>query len=81
MALDKVNTFGTGDSSSFHSLYFIGNEPRINSQWMISIEGHVVCEGIQPTFVSGLSAQFAVFYIFDLWYPDAASQTLKFIQR
>ena len=48
---------------------------------MISVEGHVICEGIQPTFVSGVAALFAVFYIFNLKYQDEASRTLEFIQR
>ncbi|MEQ2177670.1 hypothetical protein GOODEAATRI_005962 [Goodea atripinnis] len=48
---------------------------------MISIESHVICQSIQPTFQSGLAAFFAVFYVFNLQYQDEASQTLEFIQR
>ncbi|KAL7848176.1 hypothetical protein AOLI_G00228940 [Acnodon oligacanthus] len=59
----------------------LGNQPMTNCQWMISIEGHVVCEGTQPTFASGLAALFAVFYVFNLQYQDEASKTLEFIQR
>ena len=51
------------------------------SRWMISIEGHVVCEGVQPTFESGVAALFSVFYNFNLKYQDGASGTLEFIQR
>ncbi|KAI4905221.1 hypothetical protein NFI96_030909, partial [Prochilodus magdalenae] len=52
-------------------LILLGNEPMTNCQWMISIEGHVVCEGTQPTF----AALFAVFYVFNLQYQDKASET------
>ncbi|KAL7841267.1 hypothetical protein SRHO_G00249580 [Serrasalmus rhombeus] len=62
-------------------LILLGNQPMTNCHWMISIEGHVVCESTQPTFASGLAALFAVFYIFNLQYQDEASKTLEFIQR
>uniref|UniRef100_A0A3P8S092 Uncharacterized protein n=1 Tax=Amphiprion percula TaxID=161767 RepID=A0A3P8S092_AMPPE len=50
-------------------------------RWMISLEGHVLFEGIQPTFVTGLPALFSVYYIFNLQYQDEAACTLEFIQR
>ncbi|MEQ2197674.1 hypothetical protein XENOCAPTIV_001858 [Xenoophorus captivus] len=37
-------------------------------QWMISIEGEIVSEGTQPTFLAGLAALFATF-VFNLEYP------------
>lgn len=77
---NSLRWYWTNMFGSHSTLYFIGDEPRTNSQWMISIEGHMVFQGIQPT-VSGLTALFAIFYIFNLQYPDAASQTLEFIQR
>lgn len=50
-------------------------------RWMVSLEGHVICEGIQPTFLTGLAALFSTFYIFNLEYQEEASCTLEFIQR
>ncbi|KAL4008055.1 hypothetical protein ACER0C_001907 [Sarotherodon galilaeus] len=50
-------------------------------RWMISLEGHIICEGIQPTFLSGLAAVFSIYYIFNLQYQDDAACTLEFIQR
>ncbi|CAL8238261.1 unnamed protein product [Merluccius merluccius] len=48
---------------------------------MISLEGHVQCEGIQPTFMTGLAALFSLYYIFNLQYQEDAACTLEFIQR
>ncbi|XP_030609515.1 uncharacterized protein LOC115797158 [Archocentrus centrarchus] len=50
-------------------------------RWMISLEGSVICEGIQPTFLSGLAAVFSTYYIFNLQYQANAACTLEFIQR
>ncbi|KAJ8014573.1 hypothetical protein DPEC_G00041650 [Dallia pectoralis] len=58
-----------------------GKELATIGSWMISLEGHVICEGIQPTFLSGLATVFAMYYIFNLQYQDEASCTLEFIQR
>ncbi|XP_056295360.1 uncharacterized protein LOC130209618 isoform X2 [Pseudoliparis swirei] len=53
--------------------------PMIPDQrWMVSIEGHVVCEG--ATFVLGLAVVFACYYNFNLQYQDLAACTLEFIQ-
>ncbi|MEQ2238625.1 hypothetical protein ILYODFUR_035064 [Ilyodon furcidens] len=48
---------------------------------MISIEGEIVSEGTQPTFLAGLGALFATFFVFNLEYPEEATCTLEFIQR
>ncbi|XP_037644999.1 uncharacterized protein LOC119499858 isoform X2 [Sebastes umbrosus] len=50
-------------------------------RWMISVEGHIICEGIQPTFLTGLAALFSCFYTFNLQYQEEAACTLEFIQR
>uniref|UniRef100_A0A8C4TBA5 Uncharacterized protein n=1 Tax=Erpetoichthys calabaricus TaxID=27687 RepID=A0A8C4TBA5_ERPCA len=52
-----------------------------NQRWMVSIEGRVVCEGTQPSFVSGLAAVFASYYNFNLQYQEEAACTLEFVQR
>ncbi|TRY83124.1 hypothetical protein DNTS_020643 [Danionella cerebrum] len=44
---------------------------------MLSMEGHVVCEGAQPNFVSGLAALFSTFYNFNLQYQEEAACTLE----
>uniref|UniRef100_A0AAR2L822 Uncharacterized protein n=1 Tax=Pygocentrus nattereri TaxID=42514 RepID=A0AAR2L822_PYGNA len=49
--------------------------------WMVSLEGHIICEGIQPTFLTGLAAVFSTFYSFNLQYQEEAACTLEFIQR
>ncbi|KAL7831298.1 hypothetical protein SRHO_G00308010 [Serrasalmus rhombeus] len=49
--------------------------------WMVSLEGHIICEGIQPTFLTGLAAVFSTFYNFNLQYQEEAACTLEFIQR
>nr|XP_020456216.1 uncharacterized protein LOC109960448 [Monopterus albus] len=43
-----------------------GTEHVTAGRWMICLEGEVLCEGIQPTFVTGLAALFSVYYIFNL---------------
>ncbi|MEQ2248569.1 hypothetical protein ILYODFUR_020366 [Ilyodon furcidens] len=62
-------------------LILLGDQIHTLCKWMISIESHVICQSIQPTFQSGLAAFFAVFYVFNLQYQDEASHTLEFIQR
>ncbi|KAI4878078.1 hypothetical protein NFI96_007466 [Prochilodus magdalenae] len=55
---------------------------RLGGQkWMVGIEGQVICEGVQPTFSSGLAALFACYYIFNLQYQEGAACTLEFMQR
>ncbi|KAL7874351.1 hypothetical protein SRHO_G00053210 [Serrasalmus rhombeus] len=49
--------------------------------WMVILEGHIICEGIQPTFLTGLGAVFSTFYNFNLQYQEEAACTLEFIQR
>ncbi|XP_062260863.1 uncharacterized protein LOC133968703 isoform X2 [Platichthys flesus] len=58
-----------------------GTEQAAVGRWMISLEGHVICEGIQQAFVTGLAALFSVYYIFNLHYQEEAACTLEFIQR
>ncbi|XP_056604181.1 uncharacterized protein LOC130421324 [Triplophysa dalaica] len=52
-------------------------------QWMISFEGQIICAGIQPSFLSGLAAVFAIFYTLNVFneYQAEAACTLEFIQR
>uniref|UniRef100_A0A3Q1ER93 Uncharacterized protein n=1 Tax=Acanthochromis polyacanthus TaxID=80966 RepID=A0A3Q1ER93_9TELE len=49
--------------------------------WMVSTEGWIICEGVQPSFISGLVVLFSTFYVFNLQYDDGAAATLEFIQR
>ncbi|KAK0156640.1 hypothetical protein N1851_000115 [Merluccius polli] len=58
-----------------------GTERVTTGRWMISLEGHVQCEGIQPTFMTGLAALFSLYHIFNLQYQEDAACTLEFIQR
>ncbi|KAI9524910.1 hypothetical protein NQZ68_014445 [Dissostichus eleginoides] len=48
--------------------------------WMITLEGRVISEGITPTFLTGLAAVFAIYYIFNLQYQEEAACTVEFIQ-
>ncbi|CAG5996432.1 unnamed protein product, partial [Menidia menidia] len=57
-----------------------GKDRVTAAQWVISLESHIVCEGIQPTFVTGLAALFSMYYIFNLQYQEEAACTLEFIQ-
>ncbi|XP_034549947.1 uncharacterized protein LOC117820325 [Notolabrus celidotus] len=50
-------------------------------RWMISIESHVICEGNQPSFITGLAAIFSTYYVFNLQYQDEAARILEFVQR
>uniref|UniRef100_A0A3Q2QF48 Si:ch211-111e20.1 n=1 Tax=Fundulus heteroclitus TaxID=8078 RepID=A0A3Q2QF48_FUNHE len=60
----------------------VSGKDRVTAgHWMISLESHIVCEGIQPTFVTGLAALFSMYYIFNLQYQEEAACTLEFIQR
>uniref|UniRef100_A0A3B3T6F9 Uncharacterized protein n=1 Tax=Paramormyrops kingsleyae TaxID=1676925 RepID=A0A3B3T6F9_9TELE len=47
----------------------------------LSIENHVICEGVQPSFTTGLAAVFAVYYVLNLQYQEEASRTLEFVHR
>nr|XP_055069190.1 uncharacterized protein LOC129450442 [Misgurnus anguillicaudatus] len=49
--------------------------------WMISIENNIICEGIQQSFIRGLAAVFATYYVFNLQYQEEAARTLEFVQR
>ncbi|XP_067217734.1 uncharacterized protein [Chanodichthys erythropterus] len=61
-------------------LIFLG-QSLSNQRWMLSLEGQVVCEGAQPSFITGLAALFASFYNFNLQYQEEAACTLEFVQR
>lgn len=50
-------------------------------RWMVNLEGHILCEGIQPTFLTGLAALCSTFYTFNLQYQKETACTLEFIQR
>ncbi|TRY93720.1 hypothetical protein DNTS_002151 [Danionella cerebrum] len=63
------------------SLHLPESQSLSNRRWMLSMEGHVVCEGAQPNFVSGLAALFSTFYNFNLQYQEEAACTLEFVQR
>ncbi|KAG7454044.1 hypothetical protein MATL_G00263970 [Megalops atlanticus] len=58
-----------------------GGTEQVITGWMVSTEGRIICEGVQPTFITGLAAVFATFYIINIQYQDEAAQTLEFIQR
>ncbi|MEQ2233251.1 hypothetical protein ILYODFUR_020005 [Ilyodon furcidens] len=60
-----------------HHLIMHGNAQLV-AGWMISVEGHVIFEGVQPTFVTGFAAVLATFYIFNLQYQDEVAKTLEF---
>ncbi|XP_026059551.1 uncharacterized protein LOC113044133 [Carassius auratus] len=63
-------------------LILLGDNPgQWMKQWMISLEGRIICEGVQPTFISGLAALFSSYYIFNLQYQEEAASTLEFLQR
>lgn len=58
-----------------------GTGPASTGRWMITLEGRVISEGGTPTFLTGLAAVFAIYYVFNLQYQDEAVCTLEFIQR
>ncbi|XP_058641269.1 uncharacterized protein LOC131546011 [Onychostoma macrolepis] len=49
--------------------------------WMISLEEHIICEGIQTAFLSGFAADFSTYNNFNLQYQAEVTCTLEFIQR
>ncbi|TRY56685.1 hypothetical protein DNTS_034241, partial [Danionella cerebrum] len=59
------------------SLHLPESQSLSNRRWMLSMESHVVCEGAQPNFVSGLAALFSTFYNFNLQYQEVAACTLE----
>ncbi|XP_059354194.1 uncharacterized protein LOC132157507 [Carassius carassius] len=61
-------------------LLFAGDEATIGG-WMITIENHVICEGVDQSIITGLAAVFSTYYIFNLQYQEEASRTLEFVQR
>ncbi|KAM9493880.1 uncharacterized protein Hap1MRO34_003928 isoform 1-T4 [Clarias gariepinus] len=61
-------------------LLFAGDEATIGG-WMITIKNHVICEGVDQSFITGLAAVFSTYYVFNLQYQEEASRTLEFVQR
>ena len=55
------------------NFYVSGEMVGSIQRWMVSLEGHIICEGIQPTFLTGLAALFATFYNFNLQYQEEAA--------
>ncbi|KAJ8013305.1 hypothetical protein DPEC_G00051890 [Dallia pectoralis] len=84
-----LNTCETATAADIEASVTLPASPRLILRrteqavagWMVSMEGRIICEGVQPTFITGLAAVFATFYIFNLQYQDEAAQTLEFIQR
>ncbi|KAI9518502.1 hypothetical protein NQZ68_036384 [Dissostichus eleginoides] len=64
-------------------LILLGGTGQVTTgrRWMITLEGRVISEGITPTFLTGLAAVFAIYYVFNLQYQEEVSCTLEFIQR
>ncbi|CAM4597495.1 unnamed protein product [Leuciscus chuanchicus] len=62
-------------------LILLGETGSRFQRWMLSLEGQIVCEGIQSTFVTGLASFFPCFSIFNLQYQEEAACTLEFIPR
>ncbi|KAK2916625.1 hypothetical protein Q8A67_000999 [Cirrhinus molitorella] len=50
-------------------------------RWMISLEGRVICECVQSSFLTALATLFAVYYVFNLQYQEETCCTLEFLQR
>ncbi|XDV22738.1 hypothetical protein PO909_027581 [Leuciscus waleckii] len=72
----------TGNLPVSPRLILLGDNPgQWMKRWMISLEGRIICEGVQPTFLSGLAALFSLYYIFNLQYQEEAASTLEFLQR
>ncbi|KAF3856849.1 hypothetical protein F7725_017572 [Dissostichus mawsoni] len=64
-------------------LILLGGTGQVTTgrRWMITLEGRVIFEGITPTFLTGLAAVFAIYYVLNLQYQEEAACTLVFIQR
>ncbi|XP_073723452.1 uncharacterized protein [Misgurnus anguillicaudatus] len=63
-------------------LILLGMEGQANPvRWMISLEGRIICECVQSTFLTAVATVFAVYYVFNLQYQEEASCTLEFLQR
>ncbi|KAI9530044.1 hypothetical protein NQZ68_008285 [Dissostichus eleginoides] len=64
-------------------LILLGGTGQVTTgrRWMITLEGRVIFEGITQTFLTGLAAVFAIYYVFNLQYQEEAACTLEFIQR
>ncbi|XP_036421600.1 uncharacterized protein LOC118805100 [Colossoma macropomum] len=84
-----LKTEETASAANIERTLDLAESPRLiilgerlsGQKWMVGIEGQVVCEGVQPTFSSGLAALFVCYYNFNLQYQEGAACTLEFIQR
>ncbi len=66
----------------FVAVFILGMVEETNAvRWMISLEGRVICECVQSSFLTALATLFAVYYVFNLQYQEEASCTLEFLQR
>ncbi|TRZ03623.1 hypothetical protein DNTS_035755, partial [Danionella cerebrum] len=72
----RADEFAT-PSDIQQSLHLPESQSLSNRRWMLSMESHVVCEGAQPNFVSGLAALFSTFYNFNLQYQEVAACTIE----
>ncbi|KAL1253307.1 hypothetical protein QQF64_015219 [Cirrhinus molitorella] len=63
-------------------LILLGMAEETNAvRWMISLEGRVICECVQSSFLTALATLFAVYYVFNLQYQEETCCTLEFLQR
>ncbi len=64
------------------AVFTLGMAEETNAvRWMISLEGCVICECVESSFLTALATLFAVYYVFNLQYQEEASCTLEFLQR
>ncbi len=62
------------------AVFILGMAEETNAvRWMISLEGRVICECVESSFLTALATLFAVYYVFNLQYQEEASCTLEFV--
>ncbi len=60
----------------FVAIFILGMAEETNAvRWMISLEGRVICECVESSFLTALATLFAVYYVFNLQYQEEASCT------
>ncbi|XP_043970534.1 uncharacterized protein LOC122829771 isoform X2 [Gambusia affinis] len=62
----EIHPDGTVEGTRKDHSRFGGKDHVTAGHWMISLESHIVCEGIQPTFVTGLAALFSMYYTYNI---------------